>query len=171
MSIYNNNYTPNIPTFGEFTSKFGPKIIERTRANINTIMEKWNKIIIDYGSIKFLLTDEFYIYLELYLEYLEYIRNLGITQKGTELKDFFNNILYNISSKKYRRSRVKNKVYNYDTGSLEYELEDGTYIKIPECEIIEEKISMNDIYTEEYIKIIDISKYREIRIKDIIENG
>ena len=60
------------------------------------------------------------------------------------------------------------KVFNYQTGKMEYELEDGNFITINES-VNPPKIEVdNDIFPIEFVKLIDPQKYRDMKIDEIL---
>lgn len=175
MNVFDPNWAFNLPSFDEY--------IIRNRTSLQSAIKdpkyvkKWGPVLekqfIDY-NINSELMSHICLYIELcsnYYDMLESISQMTLSHKGpkNKLTDVVEKIKDDIKSKiNNRRSGVVRKVFNYQTGKMEYELEDGNFIPINES-VIPPKIEIdNDIFPIEFVKLIDPQKYRDMKIDEIL---
>jgi len=84
--------------------------------------------------------------------------------------DFLKTLKQNIHESLKIRTPIKQKVYNYLTGGIEYELEDGSFIQITtESASLKSEIQINhEIFPNSILKSLDPQNYRDKQIKNII---
>ena len=88
------------------------------------------------------------------------ISNIGI--------ETFHKIIEDVRSLS-RKSAVVRKVFNYNTGHMEYELEDGNFIQLTEG-IEAPNINIdNSIFPPEIVKLIDPIAYRDVKIDSLLK--
>lgn len=160
------------PSIDDFISNQSESI-QKVLSKKHLLSHKWDRTI----NERFDLTDESLFKLCLYLDvcqfYYDSLSKLNspffvYKGDGSEMAHVFSKLEKDISSKSIERSRVIGKSFNYKTGCLEYELEDGNYVKIENDKLIPPKMEIDDsIFPDEFIKIINISKYREMQINKI----
>jgi hypothetical protein len=141
----------------------------------NSYIRKWEPIVnSQLKGITFNVNDSSNIclYLEVLSVFNEYLSNNKGFYTNTDqiykdtLDDFKNKIIN--PNKQNNRSKIINKYFNYDTNKIEYELEDGNIITSNE-DIQYPKIKISDnIFPLEFYKIIDMPKYRDLKINEIL---
>jgi hypothetical protein len=161
------DYMMSVPSFEEYLEKFN---IQDFSYQKDKIISKWtpvvksqfNDFIIDEDTTKSMC-----IFFELCFNYNQLVSDFISSPKY--LSSLFESLRNKIKLKNQdRRSTVLRKVFNYQTGTLEYELEDGNFIPINES-VIPPKIEVDsDIFPIEFIKLIDPQKYRDKKIDQIL---
>jgi putative alpha-1,2-mannosidase len=172
MNALNPNWASNLPSFDEYITS-----LQLKRPTIEDTTKKWLPILEEYFSnynIDSELMSNICLYIELcssYYDMLESLSQMTLNHKGPKnrLTDVVEKIKNDIDSKiNNKRSGVVRKVFNYQTGKMEYELEDGNFITINES-VIPPKIEVdNDIFPIEFVKLIDPQKYRDMKIDEIL---
>ena len=160
----------NRPTFGDFLSS--TSTAEKCIKNKNECFRKWHPVLLNFFE-DYNISKESYINLSVYVEiYSIYESNLVSfghkTTNESYLTSEINRIKSELDKPEIRRSIVKSKVYNYQTGKMEYELEDGNFIEISDVKVKGPYLEISDVYEKEFIKHMDISKYRDMKIDDIL---
>lgn len=161
-----------IPDFGEYINR-SPGLVKSIIEKRTEVTKKWlpvlGKFFNDFRLSDYVLSD-ICVYCELCSTYYENIRILGFKPTGNELSGVMDEIVNKITNIDQKRVPVKRKVYNYITGFMEYELEDGSYVKIINESVSGPKIDVSlNIFCEEFTKHLDISLYRDSRIDKLIE--
>lgn len=143
----------------------GQQLIEKT-VLIDDELKKWHGVISTYFS-KFKIDrdvrDLISLYCELCFMYKN-INNLGYKDAnvGTELYNLYKKMIPN------KRSKIIDRYYNYETGTSEYLLEDGTYVPILENLGTPELKISQDMLPKEILSLIDIQEYRNQKIDKIL---
>ena len=79
---------------------------------------------------------------------------------------------YIINLNKNRKSNILRKVFNYETGHAEYELEDGNFVKILASGKLESpKIDTYSILPKSLLKLINPIEYREEQLNSILDDN
>jgi hypothetical protein len=107
------------------------------------------------------------IYAETYAMYeAQLILSLGSSQLPDKLKDIHQKF---IEINKGKKSTIIRKVYNYETGFSEYELEDGNFVKIlPNGKIEPPTSDIFKILPKSLVKLTDPQEYRNQQIEEIL---
>lgn len=163
------NMFTGLPSFEEFLQRdFYIKTI--LNKNKKDTLDKWSPII--KSQLDDIYLDETQVsnlcfYLEICSHYYTTLSN--ITNQRYELNGIFEKIRKDIkSSLNNKRSAVVRKVFNYQTGKMEYELEDGKFVEINES-VITPKIEFDiSVFPKEFIKLVDPEKYRDLKIDEIL---
>jgi hypothetical protein len=171
MNQFNSPYFPQIPELGEYIDR-NSSLVQKLINDKSRVIEKWETII-SRGFNDIRLTDEVIsnicIYCEVCNSYYENLRQVGFKIVGNELAGVLDQIRNNISNKEANRSAVVRKVYNHKTGFMEYELEDGTFVKIITESVSGPKMDVSkDIFCEQFVKQLDLQSYRNIKIDKIL---
>jgi len=167
MNLSDPNWMFNLPSFDDYLSRISSKFIEKQR---EASIKKWKPIVESHFYVNDELTNKLCIYFELCSIYYENLRSgLPGVNLDSDLTNLFKKVKSDINKKlEGKRSGVLRKVFNYSTGHLEYELEDGNFIKINE-KVTPPKIDIDlDIFPKEFIKLIDPQKYRDMKIDEIL---
>lgn len=170
MFPLNPNWMLNIPEFDEFVQQYSEHI-KKIILKKEQVISKWNTSIKTNLGEEFKLSDDdiskISIYLEVCSNYFEVIQRL--TNQSHELSRVFDKIRKDIRDNlNNRRSSVIRKVFNYQTGCMEYELEDGNFVRIDE-KVTPPVINIDlNIFPKEFVKLIDPQKYRDMKINDIL---
>ncbi len=169
MNVLRPEYIFTIPTFEEFIQGQSD-LVKKILSKKETISLKWYHII-ETKLKKIRLDDQQMLKIAIYLELCWHYYDLlsKITNQGDNLERVLDKITNSISEKlKNRRSPIVRKVFNYETGCMEYELEDGNYIQIDE-KVISPKVDFdNNIFPIEFVKLIDLESYRDMKIDEIL---
>lgn len=169
MNVLRPEYIFTIPTFEEFI-QVRSDLVKKILSKKETIGLKWYPII-ETKLKKIRLDDQQMLKIAIYLEFCWHYYDLlsKITNQGDNLERVLDKITNSISEKlKNRRSAIVRKVFNYETGCMEYELEDGNYIQIDE-KVISPKVDFdNTIFPIEFVKLIDLESYRDMKIDEIL---
>jgi hypothetical protein len=170
MNPYN-PFTTKMMELGEYIDK-SPDLIKSIISKKSEYVKKWLPII-KHSFDDLRLTDEILenicLYCEICNTYYESMRQVGLKLVGNELSGILKQIRTKILNKEPKRSEVKSKVYNYQTGFMEYELADGNFIKIVNESVIGLRLDVSkDIFCEEFVKHLDINSYRDNRIDKIL---
>lgn len=147
----------NRPTFGNFLS-YNRSTIELCIENKDKCFRKWQTILLNWFE-SYNISKESYINLSIYVElYSIYESNITSIENKTEsyLISEINRIKSELDKTEIRRSIVKSKVYNYQTGKMEYELEDGNFIEISDVKVKGPYLEISDVYEKEFIKHFDL---------------
>lgn len=155
----------NRPTFGDFLSS--TSTAEKCIKNKNECFRKWHPVLLNFFE-DYNISKESYINLSVYAEIYSIYESFGYKTTNESLTSEINRIKSELDKTEIRRSIVKSKVYNYQTGKMEYELEDGNFIEISDVKVKGPYLEISDVYEKEFIKLIDISKYRDMKIDDIL---
>jgi hypothetical protein len=147
-------------------------LIQKFINDKSRVIEKWEPII-SRGFEDIKLTEDVIsnicIYCEVCNSYYENLRVLGFKIAGNELAGVLDQIRKDILNKEANRSAVVRKVYNHKTGFMEYELEDGTFVKIITESVSGPKMDVSkDIFCEQFVKQLDLQSYRNIKIDKIL---
>jgi len=178
MNALNPNWASNLPSFDEYIIRNRASLqLKPWSITIKDATKKWLPVLEKYFSnynIDSELMSNICLYIELcssYYDMLESLSQMTLNHKGPKnrLTDVVEKIKNDINSKiNNKRSGVVRKVFNYQTGKMEYELEDGNFITINES-VIPPKIEVdNDIFPIEFVKLIDPQKYRDMKIDEIL---
>ena len=91
----------------------------------------------------------------------------------TSLSDKLLEIINKIkSNNKDKKSKVIGKAFNYETGFLEYELENGTFLKIIGDNKVEPPtIDITSYLPKEFIKLVDQTEDRDQQINEILDDN
>jgi hypothetical protein len=82
------------------------------------------------------------------------------------LNYFFSNSKSSLNNQE--SAEVIRKVYNYQTGKIELELQDGNFIETTE-QVVPPKLELTDsTFPDDFLKIVDLQKYRDIKIDKIL---
>lgn len=170
MNPYN-PFSSQMIELGEYIDK-SPGLIKSIISKKSEFVKKWLPVI-KTGFDDVRLTDEMLenicLYCEICNAYYESMRQVGFKLVGNELAGVLQQIRTKILNKEPNRSEVKSKVYNYQTGFMEYELADGNFIKIVNESVIGPRLEVSkDIFCEEFVKHLDISSYRDIKIDKLL---
>jgi len=77
-----------------------------------------------------------------------------------------------IELNKNRKSIIVRKVFNYETGHAEYELEDGNFVKIlPSGKLEPPKIDTFSVLPKSLIKLLNPQEYREEQLNTILDDN
>lgn len=171
MSHFNLPHFPQIKELGEFIDS-NSQIMQDLIKKRSDITKKWLPVI-ERGFTDIKISDDILsdicIYLEICALYYENLRNVGFKVSGSELSDILIQIKEKILSKETPRSGVLRKVYNYKTGFMEYELEDGNFVKIINESVSGPRLQVpKDIFCDQFVKHIDINSYRDIKIDQLL---
>lgn len=157
----------------ENASIFSPqKSMVKKRIDFNTdISKKWEPIINSYLS-DIDLSNNMINLISAYLEIISMYENhcYSITNwipNGTSIKDELRYIANKIV-KSPKRSKILGEYYNYNTGNVEYLLEDGTYVQVGK-KIKTDTVDLS-VFPKEFITLVDESEYRNLKIDEIL-NG
>jgi hypothetical protein len=166
MININPNWIQTPPTFNEFIGD--DYTLKQIHDKILPITSKWSPIIENYLSFR--ISKESLSHLSLYIEcYDIYFDTIyKITGKKQNFETIFHKILEDVKSIS-KKSAVIRKVFNYNTGHMEYELEDGNIITI--VGEVDEPLSNidNGVFPPEIIKIIDPIGYRHVKIDNLLK--
>jgi len=165
------------PTFLEFISHGGFPKLDKSKAatkwwnlitsSITNLSSK-DKETIELVSCYFELINIYYQYTTTYNPYnplAEDSEHINIIRKEAQkINDY-------LAKKDNPRSKVVGKVYNYSTGFMEYQLEDGNFVKIMDNKVDGpmKTYDASDYFPDEFLKIINPSKLRERKIGEILE--
>ena len=157
--------TPTHPTFDKFMSYNKPFFLDANLDMRKKCIKKWEPIVENMFDeektrLSASLMEHMCYFLELCSSYADIIQNIGY------IKNQMGVIIENIKSLKDNRSDIIGKSFNYTTGKLEYKLVDGNYISTVESEM--PKLNDISILPDIYVKYVDISKYRDMKIDEII---
>ena len=79
---------------------------------------------------------------------------------------------YIINLNKNRKSVILRKVFNYETGHAEYELEDGNFVKILASGKLESpKIDTYSVLPKSLLKLLNPIEYREEQLNSILDDN
>lgn len=154
----------------ENISIFSQKSMVKKRIEFNTdISKKWEPIISSYLS-DIILSRNMINLLSAYLEIISMYESYTYALSNTNGTSIINEIKFIINKmiNNPRRSKILGEYYNYNTGKIEYLLEDGSYVPVGtriKCDSAD-----LSIFPKEFITLIDESEYRNIKIDEII-NG
>lgn len=175
MSQLNNiNYIPPYPyTLDEYILRYAESFKSRDmdRFNQEQIVRKWEPIIErHFDDINFNkeVKSNLAIYLEICSSYYHNISSLNNKTYNDESYVIFSEIRSKIKKIKSKKSGVIRKVFNYETGFMEYELEDGNFIKINESVDAPKTDVDNSIFPDVFLKIMDKKMYRDRKIDEIL---
>jgi hypothetical protein len=152
-------------------------LLSLTKSQIDHIIEqkgkalsKWTPVLENLFSdmnISNKLLEDMCIYTETYAMYeAQLILSLGSSQLPDKLKDLHKKI---IEINKGKKSTIIRKVYNYETGFSEYELEDGNFVKIlPNGKIEPPTSDIFKILPKSLLKLTDPQEYRNQQIEEIL---
>lgn len=165
---------PNIPQMidlNEFIQR-SPDLVKKLIRDKVNLYKKWSPVI-SRGFDDIRLTEEnltnICVYCELCNMYYENMRNAGFKIVGDELSGVLTEIRTKISESETKRVPVLRKVYNYKNGFMEYELEDGTFVKIVNESVVGPKIDVSkDIFCEQFVKLLDPTAYRDMKIDKLL---
>lgn len=162
-----------IPSFEEYIERLHEKIKKDLLFLSPKHLQKWSTIIEgqfnEYNFDKELISN-LCTYLEVCFMYYETLEvQYGIRGQIEKFGEIIVKLKNDIKSQ-MRRSAVVRKVFNYQTGKMEYELEDGNFITIDE-NVKAPKISVDynvNIFPKEFIKIVNPQKYRDMKIDELL---
>lgn len=170
MDLYINSMLNGVLTFEDFLSTNVSNISNALKIKDLDILNKWTPIL--KSIIGDLHLDDDFLY-----KFCVYTEVCSIYYNKVQFKSFSNptigdllkKVRNNILESRPDRSGVVRKVYNYRTSSMEYELEDGNFIKINEdiTPISIKNISSN-VFPPEFVKSFDINEYRDMKINEIL---
>ena len=162
----------NIPSFDEYIIHHRETL--KSQSEIKKYTEKWLSLIqhqFDGYNIDKDLISNLCIYMELCSNYYTMLESVyGMKGQIERLPEIIIKIKADLKFQmQNRRSAVVRKVFNYQTGKMEYELEDGNFVGIDE-KVISPKVTISDegIFPKEFIKIINPEKYRDMKIDEIL---
>jgi hypothetical protein len=180
MNVLNPNWAFNIPTFDEYLKLHSSSI--QSMAKDTKYVKKWGPVLEKQFSgynLNSELMSNICLYIEICSSYYDMLqspspygkynsstmRYTDVSQLDTIIKNIKNDINSKLNNK---RSAIVRKVFNYQTGKVEYELEDGNFISTNES-VIPPKLDVdNDIFPIEFVKLIDPQKYRDMKIDEIL---
>ena len=149
-----------------------PGVIKSIVSKKSEVVKKWLPVIKNgFDDIKLNeeVLENICVYCEVCNVYYESMRQIGFKIVGNELAGVLQEIRSKILEKEPVRSEVKRKVYNFRTGFMEYELEDGSFVKIVNESVIGPKFEVSkDIFCEQFVKHLDINSYRDIKIDKLL---
>ncbi len=159
----------SMPTLDNYILQYAESF-SRTQ-DIGKIIQKWTPYI-DNRFSDINLSKDIKSNLAIYLDVCNsYYQNMSLTTNRSYNKEadiVYEEIRNRINNIKRKRSGVIKKVFNYETGFMEYELEDGNFIKINEP-VTSPKVDVdNGIFPDVFLKIVDKEKYRDNRIDEIL---
>lgn len=152
--------------------KSNTDLVKNLVLNKDKIHEKWTKYLDNLFSK---LDDNIseIISLQMEIEYMIFCREHISFDSPENFKRFLDYEAYkSLSSIKDKikfkpKSKIIDKVYDYETNSVYYLLEDGNLVKINES-VTQPKDKLDlSVFNEDIIKLIDISLYRDIKINSI----
>ena len=127
------------------------------------IVQKWQMILKGFLDRNYISIDDdtmkyFCVMCELHKAYNEYYIRDPKNQIDTVkfIEETIQKYKNSITSK---RVGIVRKVYNFQNGLIEYELEDGTYV--PTNESVKPPITDFKFFTDEYLKIVNVQSYRD----------
>lgn len=145
-----------------------------SKLNISNVTDKWEPVLIQFFkginvsketmSYICLYTEVIHMYIEAPIianPYCTPTRKIDLSLVITDLRDSY-------IGQKSKKSKVVGKVYNYVTRSMEYELEDGNFIKINDNITPIETPTPFEIFPMEFQKIINLAEYRNNKIDEIL---
>jgi hypothetical protein len=174
MNVLNPNWAFNIPTFDEYLKLHSSSI--QSMAKDTKYVQKWGPVLEKQFSgynLNSELMSHICLYIEICSSYYDMLQSPSpygkYNSSASELATVIENIKNDINSKlNNKRSAIVRKVFNYQTGNIEYELEDGNFIPTNES-VIPPKLDIdNDIFPIEFVKLIDSQKYRDMKIDEIL---
>ena len=165
-------------------------IYNGTILNKEKIISKWSPVMEDYFrdmNLNKELMEYICIYAETYSIYESLLPQLPwhpamITsgpfyghdsQQQNILLDRIDEIKQSIIElNKNKKSTVVRKVFNYETGHAEYELEDGNFVKIlPSGKLEPPKIDTFSVLPKSLIKLLNPQEYREEQLNTILDDN
>ena len=171
MTQFNSPYFPQMLDLGEYIDR-NPTIVDSLIKKKSDIYKKWLPVIergFDDIKISESTMSDICLYCELCNVYYDALHQIGYKLAGNELSGVLSEIRNKILNKDQERVAVVRKVYNYQTGFMEYELEDGKFVKIINESVSGPKVDISkDIFCEQFVKHIDISSYRDMKIDKLI---
>jgi len=141
---------------------------------INPIRIKSYKVVVDNylsnSNISFVEEDLQFLYIlvDLAINYSKIVPDYLRTEEVDQILSRYFDSIKNGSKK---RSEVKRKVFNYYTGKLEYELEDGNHIEILSEPVIYRHNLRESQIPLVFLKIISKSHYRDSKINSVISEN
>ena len=166
MSIYN---MFNEPTFDEWLGRLSKNQVYNIENDKKRIFTKWTPVITNIFEDVNLSNDmmkNICIYAELYSTY-ESLMSISL-QSQSNLKNELSKIYFYIKeNNKGKISAIIRKVFNYETGFVEYELEDGNYVRIQE-NVQPPKMDHTSILPKSFLKLINLQEYRNSQIDEIL---
>ena len=162
---------PQMLELGEFIDR-NPELVKKLIRSKSDLHKKWSPVISrGFDDVK--LTEDtianICIYCELCNSYYENMRQVGFKIVGDELSGVLMEIRKKILESETVRVPILRKVYNYKTGFMEYELEDGNFVKIVNESVVGPKIDVaKDIFCEQFVKLLDPGAYRDMRIDKLL---
>lgn len=182
LSSYNTNQSLNFIEWLKLRKDIIKEMLERNE-NGNAYISKWWPIITkniqisvkDNESIR--LISIFCELISAYDQYLNQYNPYNPLSKENEIvnnhiKNFLSELSTYLSKKENPRVKIIGKVYNYTTGSIEYELSDGNFIKILDNNKVDgpiKKFNISEFFPSEFLKIVSISHLRENKISEILK--
>lgn len=170
----NNNYKYPFTSYIDIDEyiRQNQNIVKQIIESPDLFQRKWEGVIDNFFE-KLKITSSIYkdlcVYSEVASRYYDYLHELGYKITGAELSDILNDIKLKILEKEPERSAIVRKVYNYQSGFVEYELENGKYVKIVNESVIGPRSDVSkDIFPDEFLKHIDLSLYRDNKIDKLI---
>ena len=162
-----------------FTSNQKELIYNGTIYNKEKIISKWFPVMEDYFrdmNLNKELMEYICIYVETYSIYESLLPQLPwhpgsityimLSDRIEEIKKYIINL------NKNRKSNILRKVFNYETGHAEYELEDGNFVKILASGKLESpKIDTYSILPKSLLKLINPIEYREEQLNSILDDN
>lgn len=146
------------------------KIINKDRINYNNMIQRKYDGLYKFSSFigNYLIFYTYFDYLMEFEQHNQYNQQspFSNTQFGkSPIQNELDRIYDSIKNRSPRRLKIIGNVYNFTTGIIEYELEDGTYIpKVPPHNT-KEIIDIN-IIPIDFVRAYDNTKFRN----DVIEN-
>ena len=144
---------------------------------------KWSPVIEDYFrdmNLNKELMEYICIYAETYSMYEDQLPQLwsskmitsNVSQQNT-LQDRIEEIKKSIIElNKNRKSVILRKVFNYETGHAEYELEDGNFVKIlANGKLESQKIDTYSVLPKSLLKLLNPQEYREEQLNTILDDN
>lgn len=153
-------------SYDEWISQENKKNFDRGK-----VMSKWRETIQNLFD-NFNLNSEIFEYICFYAETYSIYQSL-LLYPSYNLMDKLEEIKKSISElHKNKRVPIVRKVFNYETGHLEYELEDGNFAQILENGKIQPPlVNTMSILPKSFIRFIDPNRYRDEQIKFLLDEN
>lgn len=174
---FNINYAQKNLTFLEFISQDNIPKLDKSKlatkwwhaitSSIPNLSPK-DKETIELVSYYFELISMYDAYMNMYNPYNPLSENSDgtnfIRKEAQKINDY-------LAKKDNPRSKVVGKVYNYSTGFMEYQLEDGNFVKILDNKVDGpmKTYDASDYFPDEFLKIVNPAKLRDRKIGEILE--